>query len=98
VVLGKWYAGHSNVRRSWALSDDIYPAWLANGQEWAHELQLLTDRPAQLEVIDDVPFFGGLAAGIDGVLIAELFWRDSSMLPGDPLDVEPGNHSMPPFR
>jgi hypothetical protein len=54
VVLAKWYAAHSVVRRLWAIresqrmriivkleptrdGDDIYPAWLANGHEWAHE-------------------------------------------------------------
>jgi hypothetical protein len=27
----------------------------------------------------DEPFLGEFAAGVDGVLVAELFWRDSSM-------------------
>src|ERR671915_2236505 len=69
VLLARWYAANSAVRRLWAVSeaqrmrvvvtlepthdgDDIYPAWLANGNEWAHELQLLLDGPVQLEVTD----------------------------------------------
>jgi hypothetical protein len=93
-ALAKWYAANSAVRRLWAISeaqrmrvvvtlgpthdgDDFYPAWLANGNEWAHELQLLLDGPVQLEVTDE-PFLAELAAGVDGVLVAELFWRDST--------------------
>jgi hypothetical protein len=108
VVLADWYAAHSAVRRLWAIkesqrmrvivtleptpdSDDIYPAWLANGHEWAHELQLRLDGPVQLEVMDE-PFLAEFAAGVDGVLVAELFWRDSSMPPDyPPDDVERGN-------
>jgi len=95
VVLAKWYAAHSAVRRLWAVSesqrmrvivtleptrdgDDIYPAWLANGHEWAHELQLRLRGPVQLEVMDE-PLLAGLAAGVDGVLVAELSWRDATM-------------------
>lgn len=100
VVLTKWYATHSVVRRLWAIrdsqrmrvivtlepthdGDDIYPAWLANGHKWAHELQLLMDGPMQLEVIDE-PSLGELASRVDGVLVAELVWRDSSTPPDDP--------------
>ena len=95
VVLAKWYAAHSAVRRLWAIKesqrmrvivtlepthdgDDIYPGWLANGHEWARELQLRMDGPVQLEVMD-APFLAEFASGVDGVLVAELFWRDSSM-------------------
>jgi hypothetical protein len=95
VVLTKWYTAHSSVRRLWAIKDsqrlrvivtlepthdgdDIYPAWLANGHEWAHELQLRMDVPVQLEVMDE-PYLAEPAAGIDGVLVAVLFWRDSSL-------------------
>lgn len=60
--------------------DDTYPAWLANGNEWAHELQLHMDGPVQLEVMDE-PFLAEFPSGVDGVLVAELFWRDSSMPP-----------------
>ena len=59
--------------------DDIYPAWLANGHEWARELQAQMDAPVQLEVMDQ-PFLAELAGGGDGALVAELFWRDSGLL------------------
>jgi len=102
VVLSNWYAAHSAVRRLWAVRDsqrmrvivtlepthdgnDIYPAWLANGHEWAHELQLRMDVPVQLEVMDE-PFFAEPPAGVDGVLVAALFWRDSSTPPDCPPD------------
>ena len=97
VVLSKWYAARSAVRRLWAIREsqrmrvivtlepthdgnDIYPAWLANGHEWAHELQLRMDVPVQLEVTDE-PFLAEPAAGVDGILVAALFWRDSSTPP-----------------
>lgn len=99
VVLAKWYAAHAAVRRLWAISesqrirvfvklaptgdgDDIYPAWLANGREWARELQLGLGGPVQLDVIDGF-FLAESAAGVDGVLVAELSWRDASMTPDD---------------
>jgi hypothetical protein len=102
VVLSEWYAARSAVRRLWAISEpqrmrvivtlepthdgnDIYPAWLANGHKWAHELQLRMDVPVQLEVMDE-SFLAELAAGVDGVLVAALFWRDSSMPPDCPPD------------
>jgi hypothetical protein len=59
---------------------DIYPVWLANGHEWAHELQLLMDGPVQLEVMNE-PAIAEFAAGVDRVLVAELSWRDPSMPP-----------------
>jgi len=99
VVLAHWYATHATVRQLWAISesqrirvfvklaptgdgDDIYPAWLANGREWAHELQLGLGGPVRLDLIDG-SFLAELAAGVDGVLIAELSWRDASMAPDD---------------
>jgi len=70
--------------------DDIYPVWLASGHAWAHELQLLMDGPVQLEVLDE-RFLGDCAAGVNGVLVADLFWRDTSMLPDDPTGAEGWN-------
>lgn len=61
--------------------DDIYPAWLANGHDWARDLQLRIAGPVQLEVVDE-PFAAQFAPGVHGVLVAELVWRDSS-LPAD---------------
>jgi hypothetical protein len=97
-VLTQWYAAHSAFRRLWAIQesrrmrvivmlepthdgDDIYPAWLANGHEWARELQVRMAGPVQLEVVDE-PFAAEFAGGTDGVLVAELSWRDPSL----PLD------------
>jgi hypothetical protein len=94
VALATWYAANSAVRRLSAISeaqrlrvvvtlepthdgDDIYPAWLANGNEWAQELQSRLGGPVQLEVLDE-PAFAEFASGVDGVLVAELFWRDST--------------------
>ena len=104
VVLSKWYAAHPALRRLWAIQesqrlrvivtlepthdgDDIYPAWLANGHAWAHDLQTRMDGPVELEVIDTA-LLAEFVAGVDGVLVAELFWRDSSFPPDD---VECGN-------
>ena len=107
AALTKWYARHPTVRRLWAISEsqrmrvivtltpthdgnEIYPAWLANGHEWAHDLQLHMDVPVQLEVMD-APFLAEPAAGVDGVLVAALFWRDSSLPPDcPPNDLECG--------
>ena len=97
-VLAQWYAAHAAFRRLWAIKqsrgmrvivmlepthdgDDIYPSWLANGHEWARELQLRMAGPVQVEVVDE-PFAAEFAAGIDGVLVAELSWRDAC-LPSD---------------
>ena len=97
VVLAKWYAAHPAVRRLWAIKepqrmrvivtlepthdgDDIYPAWLANGPQWARELQSRMHGPVELEVMHP-PSAAELVAGVDDVLIAELFWRDSSLPP-----------------
>jgi hypothetical protein len=106
VVLAKWYAAHSVVRRLWAFNesrhmrvivkleptrdgDDIYPVWLANGHEWAHELQLRLGGPVHFEAIDE-PSLAGFGAGVDSVLVAELSWRDASMPSFNPDDdVEP---------
>ena len=60
--------------------DDIYPAWLANGHEWAHDLQTRMDGPVELEV-SDTAFLAEFVAGADGVLVAELSWRDPSTPP-----------------
>jgi hypothetical protein len=96
VVLADWSAAHSAFRRLWAIKesqrmrvivmlepthdgDDIYPAWLANGHEWTRELQSRMAGPVQLEVVGE-PFAAEFAAGIEGVLVAELSWRDISLL------------------
>ena len=97
TALTQWYAAHSAFRRLWAIKeaqrmrvvvmleptndgDDIYPAWLANGQQWARELESRIAEPVQLEVVDE-PFAAEFVAGMDGLLVAELSWRDSSLPP-----------------
>jgi hypothetical protein len=62
--------------------DDIYPCWLANSREWAHELQLDLGRPVQLDVVDESSL-AEFAAAVDGSLVADLSWRDGSMPPDD---------------
>jgi hypothetical protein len=93
VTLSQWYAAHPAVRRLWAIQDsrrvrvivtlepthdgdEVYPAWLANGGQWSHELQSRMDEPVELEVLD-ARLAPELPAG-DGVVVAELLWRDPS--------------------
>ena len=93
LILAKWYAAHSAVRRLWAIresqgmrvivtlepthdGDDIYPAWLANGHEWAHELQVRMRRTVQLERVDEVSF----ERLTSDSLLADLSWRDPGAL------------------
>lgn len=96
-VLAAWYAAHPSILRLWAVrdarcmrvvvtlepspdSDDLYPVWLANGHDWAHDLQSRLEAPVQLEVQYETSL-DELGVGADSVLIAELFWRDSSVPP-----------------
>jgi hypothetical protein len=95
LVLDKWYAAHPSIRRLWAVQesqglrvivtlepthdgDDIYPAWVANGHNWAQDLQSRMDASVELEVMDE-PSLARLPIGVNGVVVAELFWRDSSV-------------------
>jgi hypothetical protein len=57
--------------------DDIYPAWLANGHQWAQELEFRMNAPVELEVTDE-PAVEEFAA-VGGVLLAELSWRDPGL-------------------
>ena len=61
--------------------DDIYPAWLANGHEWAQELEFRMDASVRLEVTDEPLLEESVAA--DGVIVAELSWRDPSLPPDE---------------
>ena len=54
---------------------DAYPAWLANCGAWARELQLCTDSPVRLQLLDE-PMFDGSATDADGVIVTTLSWRD----------------------
>jgi hypothetical protein len=100
AALNRWYAAHSMVRRLWALhhagrmrvivilqptldGDDIYPAWLAKGREWIRELEVLMNGPVQLEVMEESSC-GPLSAAFEGVIVADLSWRDSTDDSRDP--------------
>lgn len=93
AVLDEWYSSHSAVRRMWAIEeskrfriivaleptldgDDTRPIWLANSRAWTLELQRLTDRPVQLDLIDE-PSSMEPAVYTDGLLVADLLWRDA---------------------
>ena len=54
---------------------DAYPAWLANCDAWARELQLCTDSPVRLELLDESRF-DGAAIDADSVIVTTLSWRD----------------------
>jgi hypothetical protein len=92
TVVATWYATHSDIRRLRAIEDsqgvriivtleptldgnDTYPAWIANSVSWAHELQLRIDSPVTLELIAE-PAFEEIERQGDGVIVADLCWRD----------------------
>ncbi len=60
--------------------DDIYPAWLAHCQAWARELQRVTGRTVQLELVGESPL-GGIEFHAEGTIVADLFWRDATLIP-----------------
>ncbi len=90
AVVAAWYATHGSVRRWAIRDahrlrvlvtlepthddGDVYPAWLANRDAWAHELQLCTHSPVQLELLEG-PAFDGAAIDADSVIVATLRWR-----------------------
>jgi hypothetical protein len=101
LALADWYDAHPAVRRLWGIrdvrslrvvvsiglthDDDIHPAWVSNRQAWTHELHLLTGRAIQLELVgdcslDDIEFPAG------SVLVANLFWRDATLVPPEIAD------------
>ncbi len=54
---------------------DACPVWLANCNAWARELQLCTDSPVRLELLDE-PMFDGAATDADSLIVTTLSWRD----------------------
>lgn len=97
LALASWYDAQPAVRRLWGFrsaqelrvivavqpthdNDDIYPTWLANTQAWASELQSCTGSSVQLELIQELPF-DEIELDAESVLIADLFWRDATLLP-----------------
>jgi hypothetical protein len=59
-------------------SDDTLPGWIANSRAWAHELQLRTHAPVQLEAIDELLIDG--IDGDEGLVVAALGWRDPTVI------------------
>lgn len=55
--------------------NDTSPAWVAHCHAWADELQLCTNLPVQLELIDE-PMLEGAGSGGEGANLARLSWRD----------------------
>ena len=54
---------------------DPYPAWLANCDSWARELQLCTGYPVRLERLDE-PILDGVMIDAEGAIVTTLSWRD----------------------
>src|SRR5262245_28501937 len=57
--------------------DDTNPAWLANSDAWAHELQSCTGHVVHLELLDE-PVFDEATIGAKSLIVASLSWRDPS--------------------
>jgi hypothetical protein len=55
--------------------DDIYPAWIANSHEWAHELQSRIGSPVTLQLMDELAF-EAIELGAGSAIIADVYWRD----------------------
>lgn len=94
VVLGRWYARHSTIRFLQAVrqpngiqvtvalepsfdADDIYPVWISNGLAWAEELQHELGETVMLGVLDEHRAVPEAPGGAD-IVVAELFWRDTT--------------------
>jgi hypothetical protein len=97
LALAAWYDSQPLVRRLWGIKnaerlrvivlvepthdgDDIYPVWLANSQAWTDELHLYTGNSVHLEQIDELPF-DGIEFDAESVIVADLFWRDATLIP-----------------
>jgi hypothetical protein len=92
--LAAWYDSKPDVRRLWGIrnadsirvivvvqathdNSDVLPVWLACSTAWASELRRYTGAAVQLELLDDQ--FGGMEIEADGVIIADLYWRDATL-------------------
>jgi len=101
-ALAGWYDSQPAIRRLWGIREaerlrvitaieptpdgnDVYPAWFANIEGWASELRQSMGSPVQLELIQESRC-GGIEIEDDGVIIADLFWRDATLnLPNEVL-------------
>jgi hypothetical protein len=96
LALAAWYDSQPLVRRLWGIKDaarlrviiaveptndgdDIYPVWLANSETWADELHWYTGSSVHLELIDESPF-DGIEFDAESVVVADLFWRDATLI------------------
>lgn len=97
LALARWYDANPAVRRLWGIrnpntltvvvalepthdGDDVFPTWAAHSGAWARELRSVTRSAVQLELfressLDETEFHA------EGVVIADLFWRDPSVTP-----------------
>ena len=99
LALAKWYDANPAVQRLWGIrcaqtlrvvvsiaptpdGDDVSPAWVANCRTWARELHFLTRSVVQLELVGE-SMLDGIAFDAEGVIVADLFWRDATLIPHD---------------
>jgi hypothetical protein len=61
-------------------SGEINPAWMANRDVWANELQWHTGSAVRLELANEPLAGDGEGDDVRGVVIASLFWRDPSFI------------------
>lgn len=97
LALARWYDANPAVRRLWGIrdpqtltivvalepthdGDDVFPAWAANYGAWARELRSLTRSAVQLELFSESAF-DDVEFAVEGVIIADLFWRDPTVIP-----------------
>lgn len=97
VALAQWYDANPAIQRLWGVretetlrvivslepthdSDDVFPVWVANCQRWTRQLHKSTGKPVQLELVGEPPL-DGIEFGADSTIIADLFWRDPTVIP-----------------
>lgn len=96
LALATWYDAHPVIRRLWGIRDgqrlrvivsveptlddsDISPVWIGNSMSWARELRSSTGAVLQLELLDE-PDSDGIEVDQDSIVVADLFWRDSTLI------------------
>ena len=97
LALAAWYDSKPAVRRLWGIriqqslrvilmieathdNSDVLPVWLACSGAWANELRVFTGVTVQLELFNDLSA-PEIEIEPDGVIIADLYWRDSTLNP-----------------
>lgn len=101
-ALAAWYDSRPAVRRLWGIklarelqvivsveatldNSDVLPVWLANRGSWANELRSCTRSAVKLDLYDDI-VNDSIGIECEGVLIADLYWRDATLnLPNEVL-------------